>query len=146
MIFVIVFFGACTFFMGNEAATNEQGLILNGIIEFSTKGATIFYWAIAASSLAFVVLGFLLLIISISSKREIVITEDSITSPKSGLSKQNITVHFSDITGMYIQTVNKTKILNIEHHYGKLSIASSMLPSKTQFDELVSLIQARVNG
>jgi len=80
------------------------------------------------------------------SKPEIVITNESITSPKSGFSKQNVTVNFSDITGINMQTIQKTKILNIQHLGGKLSIPNSMLPSKALFEELVSQLQTRANG
>jgi hypothetical protein len=132
--------------MGNVALTNDRGLILNRIIEFSAQGATIFYWVVAIAALAFVLVGILALIKSMFSNREIVITNESITSPKSGFSKQDVTVSFSDITGINMQTIQKTKILNIEHLGGKLSIPNSMLPSKTSFEELVSQLQTRVNG
>ncbi len=145
-LLAIAFFGVCAGIMGNVAASNDRGLILNGIIEFSPQGATIFYWVISFLALAFVLVGIFALVKSMFSKREIVITNDSITSPKSGFSKQNITVNFSDITGISMQTIQKTKILNIEYPGGKLSIPNSMLPSKASFEELVSQLQKRANG
>lgn len=145
-ILAIAFFGSCAGFMGNIAATNDRGLILNRIFEFSKQGATIFYWVIAGLSVAFVVLGFFALIKSYTSKREIIISDSSITSPKSGFSKLNICIKFSDITDVTMQTVQKTKILNIDHLDGRLSIPNSMLPNKQAFEELVSSIQAKING
>ncbi len=38
--------------MGNVALTDDRGLILNRIIEFSPQGATIFYWVVAIAALA----------------------------------------------------------------------------------------------
>lgn len=142
---VIVLFGACAGFTGNVAITNDRGLTLNRIIEFSPLGASIFYWVIAIAALVFVLLGFFALAKSIFSKREIVITNDSIRSPKSGFSKQDVTVHLSDITGIHIQTIQKTRILNIEHSAGTLSIPNSMLPNKALFEELISQLEAKVN-
>jgi hypothetical protein len=145
-ILAIAFFGVCAGIMGNVAVTNDRGLILNRIFQFSPKGATIFYWVIAGVALAFVLVGLLSLARSIVSTREIVITETSVTSPKSGFSKLDVTVNFSDITNVSLQTIQKTKILNIEYRGGKLSIPNSMLPNKKEFEELISQLQTRVNG
>ncbi|HAS6997775.1 TPA: hypothetical protein I7280_23385 [Vibrio parahaemolyticus] len=145
-ILAIAFFAACAGFMGNIALTNDRGLILNRIIEFSPLGATNLYWAVTIAALSFVLVGTLALIKSMFSNREIVITNESISSPKSGFSKQDVTVNFSDITGVNMQTIQKTKILNIEHLGGRLSIPNSMLPNKASFEELVSQLQSRVNG
>ncbi len=145
-ILAIGFFGACAGFMGNIAITNDRGLVLNRIFEFSTQGASIFYWVITVIALAFVLVGIIALIKSFTSKREIIISDTSITSPKSGFSKLDITVNFSDVTDVTIQTVQKTKILNIDHLDGRLSIPNSMLPNKQAFEELVSHIQVKLNG
>ena len=148
VIFILAtsLFGVCAGIMGKVAATNDRGLILNGLLEFSPQGATIFYWVITAAALGFVVAGTLALVNSMFSNREIVVTNDSITSPKNGLSKQNVTVNFSDITGINMRTIQKTKILSIEHVGGKLSIPNSMLPSKASFEDLVSQLEARANN
>lgn len=148
MIFItgIAFSGIGAGLMGYVAATNDRGLILNGILEFSPQGATIFYLVMAAAATAFVLIAFLALAKFAVSEREIVISEFSITAPKSGLSKLDITVNFSDITDISIQTIQKTKILNIDHTGGKLSIPNSMLPSEQAFDGLVSELQSKLNG
>lgn len=146
MILAIAFFGACAGFMADIAANNDRGLILNRVIELSPQNATIFYWVIASASMVFVVVGFFALVKSFFTNREIVITETSITSPKSALSKLDVTVNFSDISNVTIQTIQRTRILNIKYSGGKLSILNSMLPNKAAFEELVSQVQARVNG
>jgi len=96
--------------------------------------------------LAFVLVGVAALIKSFTSKREIIISDTFITSPKSGFSKLDITVKFSDVTNVTMQTVEKTKILNIDYVDGRLSIPNSMLPNKQAFEELVSHIQVKLNG
>lgn len=142
----VVFFGVCAGVMGNVAITNEKGLILNRIFEFSPQGATLFYWVITGTALMFVLVGLLALAKSVATKRQIVISETSITSPKSGFSKIDVTVNFSDITSVTLQTIQKTEILNIEYLGGKLSIPNSMLPNKQAFEKLISLLQAKVNA
>ena len=148
IIFIVAmaFFGICAGFMAYVAATNDRGLTLNRMFEMSTQEATIFYWVIASAASAFVVIGALALINSFLSKREIIISTSSITSPKSGFSKIDVTVNFTDITYMTIQTIQKTQILNIDHSDGRLSIPNTMLSSKQAFEELVSQLQSKMNG
>jgi len=145
-LFVVVFFGACAGVMGNVAITNERGLILNRIFEFSSQGATIFYWVITGAALVFVLVGLLALAKAFTSKRQIVISETSLTSPKSGFSNIDVRVNFSDISNVTLQAIQKTEILNIEYLGGKLSIPNNMLPNKQAFERLVSLLNTRVNG
>ena len=145
-LLVIVFFGACTAVIGNIAITNDRGLVLFRILEFSVQEASIFFWVITVIALAFVLVGVAALIKSFTSKREIIISDTFITSPKSGFSKLDITVKFSDVTNVTMQTVEKTKILNIDYIDGRLSIPNSMLPNKQAFEELVSHIQVKLNG
>ena len=78
-LLAIAFFGACAGIMGNVAATNNRGLTLNRIFEFSPQDATIFYWVITGAALVFVLVGLLTLAKSITLKREIVISKTSLT-------------------------------------------------------------------
>ena len=144
-LLAIGFFGACAGVMGYAANTNSKGLVISRIIEFSTQGATVFYWVIAGLALIFVLLGIYALARSATTQREIVISENSLKSPKNGFSKIDVTVNLSDVSSINIQTIQKTRILNIEYPDGTLSIPDSMLPSKQAFEELVSHVQDRVN-
>lgn len=144
-IVIITFFAICAYLIGNIASTNDSGIIINRIFEFSIQNTTIFYWIMSGASSLFVVTGVFVLIKSIVSDREIVISETSITSPKSGFSKLDIMVNFSDITNITIQTIQKTKILNIEHTNGKLSIPNNMLPSNQVFEELFLKLNSKIN-
>jgi len=49
-----VFFAVCALVIAEEAATNDRGLILEGIFRFSPHGATVFYWVLAGLSALFV--------------------------------------------------------------------------------------------
>ncbi len=142
----IMFFGICSGAMGYVAFTNEQELILSKIFEFSVQGATIFYWVISSVSFIFVVIGFLALVKSFISKREIVLSNEYITSPKSGLSNKYVTVKYKNILSIAIQKVQKTKTIIIEHKDGKLSIPNIMLPNKQAYESILNQLQRRING
>lgn len=128
------------------AKTNEQGLILNRIIEFSVEGATIFYWCLASASAIFVLFGALLIIGGFTSKKEIILSGNSITAPKSGISKKTLTIHYSEVSDINIESVQKQNFLNIVHSNGKLTIPQSMLSSKHAFEELTEFIEKHVKG
>ena len=144
MLLASLFFLACGAGMAYSALTNEQGLIINGIITLGPDGATIFYWVIAVLSAVFVLGGLWAIIVGLTSDRTLTITEDGIRAPKSGYSRQYVTINFPDIFKVSIQTVSKQRFITLLHRTGKLSIAQSMLPDKEAFEEVVRIITQKV--
>jgi len=142
----ILFSCVCMLVLGNIALTNDRGLILNQIIEFSVEGATIFYWCLTVASGLFVIFGILGLMSGLTTKKEIIITENEISAPKSGISKKIVSVKYSEITEMNIQSIQKQRFLHIFYQGGRLTIPQSMLPSKQAFEELVNLVSTRANS
>jgi hypothetical protein len=108
-ILAIVIFGVGAVYMGDIAITNSRGLIVNRILEFSTQGATIIYWVMAGVSSAIAIVGGFGLIKSFVSKREIVISSNSITSPKNGFSKIDVTVNFQILQRLLCKSFKRTK-------------------------------------
>lgn len=149
-IFVLLlssmFFIACALIAGYIALSNDRGLILNKIFEFSTEGATLFYWCLTAASGVFAVFGAIALYSGLTTKKEIVLTENKIMSPKSGISNKIISILYSEITDVNIQSVQKQRFLNILYPGGKLSIPQSMLTNKQAFEDLTSLVASKVGG
>ena len=145
-ILVALLFSACTAVLGNIAITNDRGLVLNRILEFSTGGATSFYWVLTVCAAVFVVIAIVGFISGLSTKKEIVLTESSISAPKSGISKKVVTLKYSEISDVSMQAIQNQKFLNILHQGGKLTIPQSMLPRQNDFDKLVNLIASKVNG
>ncbi len=145
-ILSIAFFVACAAVLGYVAATNDRGLILNGIIKFSENGATIFYWCLAGASVLLALFGVLGLVKGITSKREVLATQEAISAPKSGVSNKIITINYSGIIDLNVQVIQKQKFLNIFYSEGKLSIPQSMLPSKKAFEELADFVVSKVSG
>lgn len=132
--------------LGYIAFTNEQGLILNGVVEFSIGGATTFFWGLATASGIFAVIGVIAVAGALTSKREIVVSDSIISAPKSGFSKEIITINLTEVTDVNIQSVQKQKFLNIIHPSKKLAIPQAMLPSKQLFERLTELVESRVHG
>lgn len=142
IILCVLFFGAITVFIINDATTNTKGLIINHTIELSPNSATIFSWALAIASGLFTLGGIYAMFAGINSK-EIILTNNEISVPKAPISKKIVTIKYSDITGLNIKTVQKIRFLNITYRDGKLAIPSNCL-AKGDFDKIVELISSKV--
>lgn len=144
VVFLSTFmFGAAAMFFVYLATSNQQGLIIEKFIELSVNGATAFYWVLAALSFVMVIMVFYSLINSFRHKRSVLVTRESISAPKSGISRKIINVRFRDIENMRVEKVHKTQILTIKHTQGKLSIPNSMIPGLNEFENLLTLITQR---
>ncbi|WP_158681376.1 hypothetical protein [Pseudoalteromonas sp. T1lg88] len=144
-ILCILFFGIFSYFTGQVASENDRGLILNRVIEFSATGASIFYWAITGLFGVLSILGAVLLFKGVTSKNELVLTDEYIQAPKSGISNKIVTVKYENIENITEQKVQKNLFLNIFHDGGKLTLVSSVLPKKEDFEYVKSHIVSRIN-
>jgi hypothetical protein len=139
-----LFFGVCALVMAHAAMTNDRGLILDGIVNFSIHGATIFYWCVAAVSCLFVVVGIPAFFIGIFSSHRLVLTGTSVSAPRSGFSRSPTVVELSSITGVDIKVMQRQRMLNIHHKSGKLTIMQSWLPNEAAFNEVAGALSAVV--
>lgn len=76
--------------------------------------------------------------------RQIVVAENKIMAPKSGISSKFISAMYADIIDVNIQSVHKQRFLNILHQGGKLTIPQGMLSNNQAFEELTSLVAAKI--
>jgi hypothetical protein len=143
LVFVCLFFGACSLATFGEAMTNRRGLILNGVFHFSVQGATAFYWTVCAVSGVFVAFGLLRLIVGFKNGPPLMLTDTHIAAPAVGFSKEPKTVNFTDIKRMTVSTVYGQRFLNVYHSGGTLTITQSLLPNPAAFDELCSTLARR---
>src|SRR5688500_3435530 len=97
IIFGALFFGICAAVLGAKADSNDRGLIINGIIELGVEGATITYWVLTALSIGFVVMSGALMVIRVGGSQVVALTGDSLISPKSRWSKEEVSVEYRDI-------------------------------------------------
>ena len=143
-VLVMIFFGACAAVLFHVARTNDRGVVINHLIELSANGASYFFGALALASLGFVLIAIVAIYRGFTSEREVIVSDDSITAPKSAISKRTVTFRFEDVNTMKVQKVQKTRVLHLATHQGKLSIPNNMIPGKTGFDDLVALVSSRL--
>lgn len=146
IVFCALFFGACAIVLGAKAKGNERGLILNGVIEFSPTGATIFYWVLAALSAGFVVVAGFLAVMRLALRQRIAFTETCLMVPRSKWSSEEVTVPFRDVLELTRAEASGQRFLTIVHPGGKFTLIGWMLPKKQDFDELWQGLSEGVNA
>jgi hypothetical protein len=149
MLVAMAFFGACAAEGTHVAVTNDRGLIVHGIFRFSVKGATVFYWCLAAVSTLFVLAAIIALAMNFN-RRLLRLTSTEVSFPPHGFARKPIVIALSDITLITTRTVEKQRFINIYHRTGassesaerKSSVAQSMLPNPEAFEKLNAALLA----
>lgn len=141
ILLCVLFFGAGAAFMGAKAAGNDRGLILNGILELSPAGATIFYWVISALCLAFVALAAVMAVVRLMIPQRITLSEKSITVPRSRWSSEEVVIPYATISECNLSEVSGQRFVKIVHPGGTVTLTASMLPRNEDFDEICSALR-----
>ncbi len=144
IILCILFFSACAAVLGWEAATNDRGLILNGIFTLSENGASNFYWVLAALSVGFVFMGVLIAVQRLTGSLSLQITDSAVHIP-SGFIKKNITeVAFSDVINLSETAVQGQRLFCLHTPKKKYHLNRALMPSKADYEEAKALITAAI--
>jgi hypothetical protein len=131
MLLCGMFFGLCAAVLGHKASTNTRGLILNGIIEFSPSGASIFYWILTVSSLLFVlVAGWIIVTTLIHGVPDIVLTNESISFPVGFPIKRPFRLAYSEITGLSHSEVSGQRFIMLHTTTKRHHVVLNWLGSK----------------
>lgn len=144
MVFVVLALGTLAVYMGNMAMNNDQGLTLGRALAFAPRGASIFYWCVAAVATAFGIIGFTAYHVAVNNAHQVILTRQDISAPKYGLSRSPTVIPLADITTLEVQKIQRQRFLHINHHGGRLSIAASHLPDHQAFDELCMALARNV--
>jgi hypothetical protein len=144
IIFSALWFGLCAAFLGSEAAHNDQGLLINGIIGLGPGGATVFYWILTALSAGFVVISAFLAYHRLTFQQQLVFGPAVMTVPVSRWSRETQRIEYRSIEALSKTAVYGQQFLYITHPGGKYTLSMAMLPSKAVFAQISELLAARV--
>ncbi len=143
MLFASLFFAVCGVGLAFEAKSNEQGLIIDGLIRLDPGQATIFYWVLSVTSAVFVVGGLWALVRAFTSRHELVLDDTTFSVPKSGYSDTIVTTRYADVLSMARQQIRNQRFLVIQAK-SKVTITSLMLPGREVFEEVCQQLESRV--
>src|SRR6266496_4180136 len=130
------FFCFCAASLAWQATTNDRGLILNGVITFSPREASVFYWILSAFSVLFVILAILLVFARIRSSTFLELTSDALIIPRGFAGKRFRRISYSDIASISELSVAGSKSLRIRTATAQFWISSSVLPTSEDYQEL----------
>lgn len=143
MLLVIGFGIIIAVTLGYMAVTNDRGLILNGFIKFSEMGAGIFYGLLSLFGVAAVVIGVMGLLKGRNGDKQVILSDTSITAPKSAVSSKIIEIPYRDVTKLTVHKIQGQQHVMIKSKSDKLAIHASILESKAHFADLVEELQRR---
>ena len=141
------FFIGCGVVLGDKALRNEQGLVINGIIQLGPTGATIFYWTLCILSFGFVVAAGLCALHRIITNQRLAFTSDAILLPFSRWSSKEIAIPYDEIVKLSSVEISGQRILYLyRNNNTKFTIAASMLPSRESFDEVCVFLEKKIDS
>lgn len=136
MLLAVVFFGICTVVIGNMAINNDRGLILNRLFEFSQSGAAVFYWILTICCVGLTLAGIWGVLNSFGTPKQVVLSEASITAPKSAVSNVIIEIPYAEVFDIVDQKVQKQVFLVVHGQNTKITIAKSALADNEEFEQM----------
>lgn len=143
MILAGLFFLLCAGVLFYSAATNDAGLILNGIIEMDQGSATMFYYVLAGLSLLMAAGGVFGFVTSLSGPRFVVLDDTGVEIPGTA-GRKPVRIAYDAITGLQPGGAYKQRWLYVIHTGGRQAIMGSMLAKAAQLDEIANLLAERV--
>ena len=133
--------GAMAWGMWEFAATNDRGLVVEGIFHVSPANATRIYQALAALVGVGVVLGVIFGVPRSFMRREIVLDYASITVPSNGLKLKQHRIEFAQITGMRLTKLHGQRFLKLIHSGGSRTINVNWLAGDGDLDAIRNCIR-----
>lgn len=137
-------FGVATVFFVYRALLNDRGLIINGLIELSQNGATIFYWVFAFFSLCFVLTVIAITFHRLKFHQRLAFTHSELIVPASRWSAAEKSIRYDDISNLSVTQISRQKFLYIYHSGEKYIVNASMLSSSKVFEEFVDLLTQKL--
>jgi len=132
------------YFVARKALTNDVGLLINGIIELDTGGATIFFWCLAIFMFFLSFIGVMGIVEKIKGKNRIAITKDGVILPNVPWKKGEAYFSYDSVKKLTFNKLKKIDILDINTSCGKYRIASNRLAESEDFNDISQVISDRV--
>lgn len=145
MLAALSFFGACLIFYVWRSATNDRGLIINGLLELERDGATVFFGSLAVASAGFVLVGLWGVSTRVRAPSYLVLDEKSLSIP-SRFRRKARTIPYAAIQDIQLLNVQGQSMLQIATESGKVTVAAIMLASDAQLREVGAAIRDRVRS
>jgi hypothetical protein len=136
---VVVLTGAFAYI----AVTNDRGLIVGHVLDFSTRSATLLYAFFCLLGAATTALCCRITYLRFTTTQRLVLTELALQMPRARWSSALTTMNYAHIKSVKLRELNAKRYLDVRGDDGETcSIASAMLPSDAAFAEICQLLRA----
>lgn len=136
ILFGGIFFGVAAVVLFVMASGNNRLVTFNRFIELSPQVAAILFGVLGTLSLCFVVLAGILAYTRLKFRQRIVVTDTALLIPRSRWSAEELRVPFHDIVSCEGHNVGRQRFLKINYGTGTFSLAETLLPKKSDFNEI----------
>jgi len=147
MLSALIFLGCFAGFFVYMGLTNNQALLINGILEMPPLVTTVFYWGVGVLFLGLAVLAGILFAQAIFTRQRIALTPAALLVPKSFWSSKEMAIPYRDVIELrFVADLYGNRALHVTHPGGKFLLDSTLLPTPGTFDEVHALLVERVRA
>ncbi len=138
------FFTACTALFIYLALTNDEVLVIQGVLRLSPFGGRIVYWVLAAMSAAFMCCGVFLAFTRLTSVQRIALTPTGIILPTGKWNRRDEAfVEFKDIAAVKLLEFHGNHYLYVYASGLRYTVDKGFL-SANDFDEITWVLQSHI--
>lgn len=144
LLLVGAFFGTASAVFMYLALTNDQNVVINGVIRLSPFGGRIFYGVLAAVGATFVAVTIFLAYARLTSVQRIALTRTGILVPTGKWNcRDEAFIAFKDIEAIKILEYHREKFIYIYASGLRYTVVKSLL-AQGDFDEIMWALEANV--
>ena len=145
-LFGVAFSATLTVWGAHVARTNQNGLIIRGLIHLSPSMATAFFWLTTLLLGLMLAACLFLTFTCFNGKRAVTLLPDRIEAVLGAITTKKVIVPYSSITKLELQAIRDQKILYIHHRCGRIALVPALLPKRSDLDDIYSTLLSRTGG
>jgi hypothetical protein len=132
---------ALSFYCGRAAATSRTGLVIDGI-SLSPHGAAILHTVVCAIAAFSALVLAVMLVERFTVSKTLVLTDDTLMLPRGMFSAEHDVIPYAAITSLHECRGHGVDVLHIYTATGHHRLDPTMLPSRTDFLDVLRVLQA----
>lgn len=125
------------------AEVNTRSYVTKYGIELTVEQTTMGLYAIGVGAIVLGIYTFLVLLRSVATKQQVVLTSTDVSAPETMLHKKPTVVPYTDIKKLKIRSSQGTKILHVHHTDGVLKISRQMCRNRREFNQITKALTER---
>jgi len=143
IVWVTLFFGVGAAVIGHAASVQDTSLPIFRVLGLSPSHAGAVLWVMFGLCTGFVAVGLFLAVFRLLVSQRIALTANSVILPASRWTSRESAVEYSKITSLRFMEVRGQRFIKVSYQGGSFTITESQMPSESDFNMVVSVIEQR---